>query len=205
MKPLFSTLAIGAVSLFLCANAPARPFQEPDKDKQQEPEKQKPEEQPKPEKGRPSDTERKPQQQDEKHPNEQPKAEPNRHQEQPERDRSANPDNNRNSRQENDREVRQQENRGDHGNGHLTERTGHHNSYRIPDDRFHAGFGSGHHFHVHRGERVFDFGGYSFQLVDPWPADWAYDDDVYIEFIDGEYYLVDAERPGLRVLVIVAS
>ena len=193
MKALLNTFAIGAVSLFLCASAPASPFQEPDKDKQQEPEKQKPEERPKPEKGRPADTERRPQQQEEKKPNEERKSEPNRQpQENPsERDRAAHQDNNRQ----------------EHGqsNGRLSERTGHHNSYRIPDDRFRASFGSGHRFHVRRGERAFNFGGFSLQLVDPWPADWSYDDDVYIEYIDGEYYLVDAERPRLRVLVVVVS
>lgn len=193
MRALLNTFAIGTVSLFLCASAPARSFQEPEKDKQQEPERQKPEEQPKPEKGRPADTERRPQQQEEKKPNEERKSEPNRQPQgnQQQRDRSAHQDNNRQEHA--------------HGDGKLSERTGHHNSYRIPDDRFHASFGSGHRFHAHRGEREFGFGGFTFELVDPWPVEWSDADDVYIEYIDGEYYLVDAERPRLRVLVVVVS
>lgn len=193
MKAFLNTFAIAAVSLFLCAAAPARPFQEPEKDKQQEPEKQKPEEQPKPEKERSADAERKPQQQEEKKPDEERKPEPNRQpqENQQERDRAAHQDNSRQEHPE--------------SNGKLTERTGRHNSFRIPDDRFRAGFGSGHRFHVRRGEREFGFGGFRFEFVDPWPAAWSYDDDCYIEFIDGEYYLVDAVHPGVRVLVIVVS
>lgn len=191
MKAFFNTFVIAAVSLFLCAAAPARPFQEPEKDKQQEPEKQKPEEQPKPEKERSADAERKPQQQEEKKPNEERKPEPNR---QPQE-----------NQQERDRAAHQDNNRQEHADGKLSERTGRHNSFRIPDDRFRAGFGSGHRFHVRRGEREFGFGGFRFEFVDPWPAAWSYDDDCYIEFIDGEYYLVDAIHPGVRVLVIVVS
>ena len=38
---------------------------------------------------------------------------------------------------------------------------------------------------------------------DPWPTEWSYDDEVYVDEIDGEYYLIDPVRPGLRILVIV--
>jgi hypothetical protein len=183
MKALFSTLAIGAISLFLCAT-PARSFQEPDKDRQ-EPEKQKPEEKPKPEKGKPADT---------THREDSPKSEarPEANKPPAEREQPAR-----------GQEARPQENR-ERGNAKM-ERTGNHNSYRIPDDRFRGHFGRSHVFHVERGAREFAFGGFNFTFVDPWPAEWAYTDDVYVDFIDGEYYLIDPVHPGIRVLVIVVG
>ena len=56
---------------------------------------------------------------------------------------------------------------------------------RIPDDRFKAHFGREHHFHIGHPEVVegrprFSYGGYSFIIVQAWPADWGYDDDVYV-------------------------
>ena len=47
------------------------------------------------------------------------------------------------------------------------------------------------------------YGGYSFQLVDAWPSDWSYDDDCYIDDVDGEYFLFDAFHPGVRIAVFV--
>jgi len=32
---------------------------------------------------------------------------------------------------------------------------------------------------------------------------WAYTDDVYIDFIDGEYYMFNLRHPGVRVAVTV--
>ena len=81
----------------------------------------------------------------------------------------------------------------------------------IPDDRFRASFGREHHFHVDR-DRVYNqqqpvvvYGGYSFQLVDTWPSDWAYTDDCYIDYddVDAQYYLYDAYHPGMRIAVFV--
>jgi hypothetical protein len=48
-------------------------------------------------------------------------------------------------------------------------------------------------------------GGYWFEYTDPWPGDWSYDDDVYVDEIDGEYYLIDPVHPGIRVFVIVVG
>ena len=210
MKKLISTFAIGTMSLFLCSSAPARP-QEPDKDKQQEPDKEKSDKEkpkePKPKPEKPADTTHPPKQQEPK-PNEEPKSKENR----PDTNRPENrPEANRPENRPEANRPQEQPERGHaearqgQGNANLTQRTGHHNSYRIPDDRFHSGFGREHVFHVDHGAQSFFFGGYSFQLVDPWPEAWAYSDDVYIEFIDGEYYLVDAVHPGVRVLVIVVG
>ncbi len=82
---------------------------------------------------------------------------------------------------------------------------------RIPDDKFRSSFGRQHTLHVQRTvivnnpQPVVVYGGYSFQLVDPWPAEWAFDDDCYIDYLDGEYFLFDALHPGIRVAVFVVG
>lgn len=77
----------------------------------------------------------------------------------------------------------------------------------IPDKDFHAHFGRGHSFHAQgvivAGQPQFQYGGYSFQLVQAWPVGWAYTDDCYIDFIDGQYYLVDLAHPGIQIELIV--
>jgi len=53
------------------------------------------------------------------------------------------------------------------------------------------------------GQPQFQYGGYSFELIDAWPADWDYNDDFYIDYIDGDYYLIDLLHPGIRIAVFV--
>lgn len=82
------------------------------------------------------------------------------------------------------------------------------NGGRIPDDRFRAQFGREHHFAMHRPEVVsgrpqFQYGGYNFVLVDAWPPDWAYSDDCYIDYVDGEYFLFNLRHPGVRLALTV--
>ena len=82
------------------------------------------------------------------------------------------------------------------------------NGGRIPDDRFRAQFGREHHFAMQRpvvvsGRPQFQYGGYSFVLVDAWPPDWAYTDDCYIDYVDGEYFLFDLRHPGMRIALTV--
>jgi hypothetical protein len=78
---------------------------------------------------------------------------------------------------------------------------------RIPDDKFRANFGRQHRFRVQttvvEGQSRFQYGGYWFALVDPWPVGWAYTDDCYIDFIDGEYVLIDLLHPGVQIAVFV--
>jgi hypothetical protein len=78
---------------------------------------------------------------------------------------------------------------------------------RIPDDKFRDHFGRGHTFTaktvIVSGRPQFQYGGYNFELVDAWPAEWAYTDDCYIDYIDGEYFLFDLLHPGVRIAVFV--
>ena len=75
---------------------------------------------------------------------------------------------------------------------------------RISDAHYASSFGSGHRFHVNRGEyasRRFAYGGYSFGFVDPWPVAWGYSDDVYVVYSDGGYYMYDYVHPGVRISI----
>jgi hypothetical protein len=88
------------------------------------------------------------------------------------------------------------------------QRVGDNRGGRIPDDRFRAHFGRDHRFRINRptivaGYPRFQYGGYWFGFVDPWPADWYYTDDVYVEYIDGGYYLYNPVRPGIRIAISV--
>jgi hypothetical protein len=78
----------------------------------------------------------------------------------------------------------------------------------IPDDKFHASFGRQHTFVINRPVIVdnqprFQYGGYWFEIVDPWPEDWAYTDDCYVDYVDGDYFLFNSLHPGERVVVFV--
>jgi hypothetical protein len=78
---------------------------------------------------------------------------------------------------------------------------------RIPDDKFHASFGRQHTFAIQRttiqGQPGFQYGGYSFTLIDVWPVRWAYTDQCYVDYIDGEYFLFDLAHPGVRIAIAV--
>jgi hypothetical protein len=74
---------------------------------------------------------------------------------------------------------------------------------RIPDDRFRANFGRDHRFRVseadYRRDRRFQYGGYWFGFVQPWPSNWLYTQDVYVVEIEGVYYLCNANYPGVNL------
>jgi hypothetical protein len=79
---------------------------------------------------------------------------------------------------------------------------------RIQDDHFRAHFGREHHFAIRHvvmvgGRPHFAYGGYNFEIVQPWPGGWAYSDNCYIDFVDGGYYLFNLRHPGVRVAVAV--
>ncbi|HEY6770353.1 MAG TPA: hypothetical protein VI386_36885 [Candidatus Sulfotelmatobacter sp.] len=78
---------------------------------------------------------------------------------------------------------------------------------RIPDDKFRAHYGQSHTFHARTvivsGQPRFHYADYDFEFIDAWPADWSYDDDCYIDYIDGEYFLFNVRHPGMRIAVFV--
>jgi outer membrane biosynthesis protein TonB len=79
---------------------------------------------------------------------------------------------------------------------------------RIPDDRFRSNFGREHSFRIGRPTMVggysrFQYGGYWFGFVQPWPDGWYYTDDVYVDYIDGGYYLCNPYYPGAQVAISV--
>lgn len=84
--------------------------------------------------------------------------------------------------------------------------------YYIPQERFRMNFGREHRFRIHHrpviymGYPRFEYSGFSFLLVDPWPEmwpeTWYADDEVYIDYDDG-YYLYNRSRPGFRLAITV--
>ena len=101
------------------------------------------------------------------------------------------------------KENRPQEN---NGGDHAT-RASAQQGQKIPDDKFRSHFGRQHTFRVHttvvEGQPRFQYGGYWFALQNPWPAGWAYSDDCYVDYIDGEYVLIDLLHPGVEIPLIV--
>jgi len=94
-----------------------------------------------------------------------------------------------------------------HSSQHA-QRSADHRGGRIADDKFRAQFGRQHTFKVNRtttaqGQPGFQYGGYSFVIVDAWPTDWSYSDEYYVDDVDGEYFLFDLLHPGVGVAVIV--
>jgi hypothetical protein len=84
-------------------------------------------------------------------------------------------------------------------------------SGHIPDKDFKEHFGRQHTVVINRpviveGQPRFQYSGYWFAFSDPWPGDWSYSDNCYIDYVDGEYFLFDLLHPGVRIaLVVVAS
>jgi hypothetical protein len=87
--------------------------------------------------------------------------------------------------------------------------------YRIPDDRFRGSFGPDHGFRIYGqpfqvvgGYPRFQFSGYWFSVVDPWPEYWAnnwYDtDDVYITYVDNGYYLYNRRYPSVGIAISIS-
>jgi hypothetical protein len=81
-------------------------------------------------------------------------------------------------------------------------------SGRIPDDKFRSHFGRQHTLVINRptiveGQPRFQYSGYWFTIVDAWPVGWAYTDQCYIDYVDGEYFLFDVLHPGVRIALTV--
>ena len=79
---------------------------------------------------------------------------------------------------------------------------------RIDDEHFRSHFGHDHHFAIRHvtlvgGRPHFAYGGYNFEIVDAWPHGWSYNDNCYIDFVDGGYFLFNVRHPGVRIAVTV--
>jgi hypothetical protein len=82
------------------------------------------------------------------------------------------------------------------------QRAGNNGGGRIPADKFQAHFGQQHTFRVSQSDysnHRFQYGGYSFGFVDPWPSNWLYTQHVYVVDINGVYYLCNASFPGVNL------
>jgi hypothetical protein len=80
---------------------------------------------------------------------------------------------------------------------------------RISDERFRASFGGGHTFHVSRSDfngasRRFQYGGFSWALINPWPVGWLYTDSVYVDFVNGGYFLCAPIHPGVYLSINIS-
>jgi hypothetical protein len=93
---------------------------------------------------------------------------------------------------------------------------GGYNGYRVPDVYFSAHYGREHSFRVFGlpflqvgGFPRFQYGGYWFSVMDPYPeywgADWYQNDDVYLGYADNGYYLYDRRYPGRPGVAISIS
>jgi hypothetical protein len=84
--------------------------------------------------------------------------------------------------------------------------------YYIPQQTFGLYFGRQHFFRIrsrptiYMGFPRFEYGGFSFLMVDPWPEYWAdtwYDtDDLYVDYDDG-YYLYNRAHPGPGLAITI--
>ncbi|HEY2109012.1 MAG TPA: cell envelope integrity protein TolA [Candidatus Acidoferrales bacterium] len=212
---------LGATALSLILAGTAYPQQEQEKEKPQQQEqkpaeqpKQKPAEQPKTQQRQEQQSANKHQQQEQKdeQKNQQEKekqsARQNEQQKQPEQTNRERQDQQKQmTKQQQDEQKQQQRQQQQVAKQQRTDERDQHSDHghgRIPDDRFRASFGREHHFRVgHFDNRRFQYGGYWFSFNEGWPVGWAYTDDFYIDFIDGQYYLIDLSRPGVQLLLVV--
>lgn len=204
MKSLIAT-----ATLLLLAATPGLASQEPEKPRQEEPKKEEPKKEepkrheapkkqdsPKPspekEKARPEDkaAHEKPRPEPDK-PAEHAKAQSHQQQDQQKQDQQKQAKRQNDVREHQEQTQRNADNR---------------NARRIREEDFHAHFGREHHFRVQRrDDRHFFYSNYNFEYDQPWPSAWSYDDDVYVDDVDGQYYLIDPVHPGLRLLVVIVG
>jgi hypothetical protein len=85
---------------------------------------------------------------------------------------------------------------------------------RISDNDYKTHFGRPHSFTVRQvvtttrivpNQTQFVYGGYTFIFLAPWPSEWVLTDDCYIDYIDGEYVLIDLAHPGMQIALEIAG
>jgi len=200
---------IGTAALSLILAGTAYPQQEQEKEKPQQQE-QKPAEKPKTQQkeqqsakqqqGEQKQEQKNEQKQSARQQSEQPKQseQPNRERQDQQKQLTRQQQDEQKQQQREQQQVAKQQHsddkaqHSDHGHG------------RIPEDRFRSSFGREHHFRVeHVDNRRFNYGGYWFTFNEGWPVGWVNTDDFYIDFIDGQYYLIDLSHPGVQLLLVV--
>jgi len=212
----FGTISTTALFLLLGLAVPAHARQEKQEEKTKPP---KQEQQAKPEK----QEQAKPQKQEQAKPEKQTQAKPQQQQKQeqakaPKPEQQAKPQ--QQQKQQQAKSDKQQQSASSHGGPQRSQqamtaqraqpqlRLSSRGTGRIPDDRFRSNFGSGHSFHMGNpvmvgGYSRFQYGGFWFGFVDPWPVDWYYTDDFYIDYVDGGYYMYNPYYPGARFAITV--
>lgn len=90
-------------------------------------------------------------------------------------------------------------NNGFHGNGNNGNHYG-----RIPDDHYRANFGRVHAFRMGPPQYIdgynrFQYSGYWFGYNEPWPSGWDYNDDVYVVYSGGAYYMYNRRHSGIHI------
>jgi hypothetical protein len=91
---------------------------------------------------------------------------------------------------------------------------GGYNGYRIPQARYTGYFGPSHAFRIYSypvvvvgGYPRFQYGGFYFNVVDPWPEywpnNWYANDDVYVDYTGDGYYLHNRSYPRDRIAISV--
>jgi pyruvate/2-oxoglutarate dehydrogenase complex dihydrolipoamide acyltransferase (E2) component len=85
---------------------------------------------------------------------------------------------------------------------------------KIRDTDYQTHFGRPHSFTVRTvvttttivpHQTQFAYGGYSFIFLAPWPSGWVLTDDCYIDYIDGEYVLIDLSHPGMQIALEIVG
>ena len=95
------------------------------------------------------------------------------------------------------------------------EQRGGYHGYRVPEDRFRRSFGEEHGFRMSGyrmgmwgGRPGFRYGGYRMSFLEPFPEYWGprwyAEDDVYIGFSGGGYYMYNRSFPGDRIALSIS-
>lgn len=117
-------------------------------------------------------------------------------------------------KQQTDRDRRQDNKQQMQGQKDRDQRAGGGTHGKISDNDYRAHFGRQHSFTVRTvvtttrivpNQTRFVYGGYNFVFVEAWPAGWALTDDCYVDYIDGEYVLIDLAHPGMQITLEIVG
>ena len=191
---LVGLISIAALSLSLGTTIPANAQQE-QRDQQEE------------QKDKPAQKDSKAQPQEKKAQPEEKKAQPEEQKPQSTTQKGQQQQKNEQSQKSSKPEERSSPQNAQQSRGEQPQQHAGNGGGRIPDDRFKANFGREHSFRVSRGDydnHRFQYGGYSFGFVDPWPSNWLYTQNVYVIDINGVYYLCNPAYPGVTLALSFA-